>query len=91
MFSLLGMWLSFSLTDHLRKPNYIRSWLDPSWIIPTNPTSASCVKITPDVSRSYVQDDPLPEGRTMANLIFLPDGKILCLNGAKLGDAAFYF
>ncbi|KAG5641947.1 hypothetical protein DXG03_003936 [Asterophora parasitica] len=63
-----------------------KRWLDPKWIIPTYPASASCVKITPDVSKSYVQDDPLPEGRTMANLIFLPNGKILCLNGAKLGD-----
>lgn len=62
-------------------------WMDPSWIIPTNPTSASCVKITPDKSKSYVQDGPLLEGRTMANLIFLPDGKILCLNGAGLGTA----
>ncbi|KAF5385893.1 hypothetical protein D9615_002586 [Tricholomella constricta] len=66
-----------------------RQWLNPNWIIPTYPASASCVKLTPDVSKSYVQDDPLPEGRSMANLIFLPDGKILCLNGAKLGTAGY--
>ncbi|KAF9467368.1 copper radical oxidase [Collybia nuda] len=64
-------------------------WTQPSWIIPTNPTSASCVKITPDSSKSYVKDDPLPEGRSMGNLIFLPTGKILCLNGAKLGTAGY--
>jgi hypothetical protein len=54
-------------------------------ILPTYPASASCVKITPDQSSHYVQDDPLPEARAMANFIFLPNGKILCLNGAKLG------
>ncbi|GLB37035.1 putative protein with domain of unknown function (DUF1929) [Lyophyllum shimeji] len=64
-------------------------WTNPNWIIPTFAASASCVKITPDVSKSYVKDDPLPEGRSMANLLFLPDGKILCLNGARMGTAGY--
>ncbi|KAG6874492.1 hypothetical protein C0995_010402 [Termitomyces sp. Mi166 len=66
-----------------------RRWLDPDWIIPKYPASTSCVRITPDISESYVQDDPLPEQRSMGNLIFLPDGKILCLNGAKMGTAGY--
>jgi len=31
----------------------------------------------------------LPEGRTMGNLILLPNGKILCLNGARTGTAGY--
>ncbi|KAG5335700.1 hypothetical protein C0989_000621 [Termitomyces sp. Mn162] len=64
-------------------------WLDPDWIIPRYPASTSCVRITPDISTSYEHDDPLPEQRSMGNLIFLPDGKILCLNGAKMGTAGY--
>jgi hypothetical protein len=60
-----------------------------TWNIAANPTSNSCVKITPDASGSYTHDDPLPEGRSMANLVFLPTGKILCLNGANLGTAGY--
>ena len=47
--------------------------------------STSCVKITPDVSHSYTHDDPLPEARSMLNLIQLPDGTVLGLNGAGTG------
>jgi len=63
------------------------------WVVTNNiaalDASASCVKITPDISSSYVQDDPLPEGRTMGNLILLPDGRIFCLNGAAKGSAGY--
>ncbi|KAG6850141.1 hypothetical protein H0H93_000526 [Arthromyces matolae] len=64
-------------------------WTDPSWIIPTYAASPSCVRLTPDTSSSYVQDDPLPEQRSMGSLVALPDGTILCLNGAKLGTAGY--
>lgn len=60
-----------------------------NWNISGYPASTSCVTITPDVSPSYKEDDPLPVRRTMANLIFLPDGKILCLNGASSGTAGY--
>lgn len=60
-------------------------WTSSSFIIPTFPASTSCVTLTPDMSSSYVQDDPLPDGRSMANFIALPNGKVLNLNGAKLG------
>lgn len=59
------------------------------WDIPHYPASTSCVQISPEVSSSYEEVDPLPEGRTMGNLILLPDGRILCLNGAKLGTAGY--
>ncbi|KAJ6594293.1 glyoxal oxidase [Mycena capillaripes] len=59
------------------------------WDIASLPASASCVKITPDQSKSYTKDDPLPEARSMANLIALPDGRVLCLNGARTGTAGY--
>ncbi|KAL0956614.1 hypothetical protein HGRIS_002750 [Hohenbuehelia grisea] len=62
---------------------------DKSINIPTFKASTSCVSITPDVNKKYVQDDPLPEGRSMANLVILPTGKILCLNGARTGTAGY--
>lgn len=55
---------------------------------PQRAASTSCVKITPDVSKSYVHDDPLPDRRSMTNLVLLPDGKILCLNGARSGTVS---
>jgi hypothetical protein len=64
-------------------------WSNQDWNIAAFPASTSCVRITPDASKSYTKDDPLPEGRSMANLIFLPDGRILCLNGAKTGTAGY--
>ncbi|EPT04572.1 hypothetical protein FOMPIDRAFT_281602 [Fomitopsis schrenkii] len=60
-----------------------------NWDIAQYPASDSCVTITPDVSTKYVEDDPLPEVRSMGNLIFLPNGKILCLNGAGTGVAGY--
>ncbi|KAI0779446.1 copper radical oxidase [Fomes fomentarius] len=59
------------------------------WNIAAFNASDSCVRITPDQSSSYVQDDPLPEGRSMGNLINLPNGKILMLNGAQTGTAGY--
>jgi hypothetical protein len=59
------------------------------WDIAVFPASNSCVQITPDESNSYTEDDPLPEARSMANLLFLPDGRILCLNGAGTGTAGY--
>lgn len=47
------------------------------------------MSITPDVSTTYNKEDPLPEGRSMGNLILLPNGKILCLNGAESGVAGY--
>ncbi|KAI8992954.1 DUF1929-domain-containing protein [Trametes punicea] len=59
------------------------------WDIAQYKASTSCVKLSPDVSTSYVKEDPLPEGRSMGNLILLPNGKVLCLNGAETGTAGY--
>lgn len=61
----------------------------PNWDIPKHPASTSCVSITPDVSTDYQEEEDLPEGRSMGNLINLPDGKILMLNGAATGVAGY--
>jgi hypothetical protein len=59
------------------------------WDIPHHPASNSCVSITPDISGNYTEEDPLPEGRSMGNLIILPNGQIFCLNGAQTGTAGY--
>lgn len=64
-------------------------WTAPGFIIPAFPASTSCVRLTPDVSSSYTEDDPLPEARVMASFIALPDGTVLNLNGAGLGTAGY--
>ena len=61
----------------------------PNWDIPNHTASASCVSITPDVSTDYQEEEDLPEGRSMGNLIMLPNGKILMLNGAATGVAGY--
>lgn len=68
---------------------YLIRWTSPQFIIPTYPASSSCVKLTPDVSGTYVEEEALPAARSMANLIALPDGTILCLNGGGLGNEIF--
>ncbi|TBU33724.1 copper radical oxidase [Dichomitus squalens] len=60
-----------------------------NWDIAQFNASTSCVRLTPDQSSSYVEDDALPEGRSMGNLILLPNGKILMLNGAQTGTAGY--
>ncbi|CAA7261864.1 unnamed protein product [Cyclocybe aegerita] len=64
-------------------------WTSPSFIVPTYAASTSCVRLTPDVSRRYQRDDPLPEARTMPSFIALPDGRVLNLNGGRMGTAGY--
>jgi hypothetical protein len=59
------------------------------WNIAAFPASDSCVKITPDLTGSYEHDDPLLEGRVMANFVLLPDGKIFMVNGANQGVSGY--
>ncbi|KAF7357719.1 hypothetical protein MVEN_00817800 [Mycena venus] len=59
------------------------------WDIASFPASTSCVRITPDKNQSYTKDDPMLEGRGMTNLVSLPDGRVLCVNGAKTGTAGY--
>ena len=60
-----------------------------TWAIAAYPADATCVKMTPDVSAKWVDDDTLPEGRSMGNMIALPNGQIFMVNGANLGVAGY--
>jgi hypothetical protein len=51
--------------------------------------SDSCISITPETSNEFVDEDPLPEGRTMGNAIILPDGTLFVVNGANTGVAGY--
>ncbi|KAG9074014.1 hypothetical protein FS749_014470, partial [Ceratobasidium sp. UAMH 11750] len=59
------------------------------WAIAAYPADSTCVKISPDISAKWENDDSLPEGRTLGSMIFLPTGQILMLNGANLGVAGY--
>lgn len=52
--------------------------------------SDSCIKITPETSAAWEEDDPLPEGRVMGNAILLPDGTIFVANGANTVSSTHY-
>ncbi|KAJ7904372.1 glyoxal oxidase [Mycena olivaceomarginata] len=39
----------------------------------------------------YIQDDDLPQGRTMGQFVILPDGKLLVVNGGLNGTAGCQF
>lgn len=65
------------------------TWMDPNWVITTQPTSNSCVYMTPDVDPTWHDDDNLPSGRTMGNFILLPDQTLFLCNGALFGTAGY--
>lgn len=64
-------------------------WTQAGLVLIDIPGSTSCVKISPDVSSSWEDEDPLPEGRVMGNGILLPDGTVLVINGAGMGVAGY--
>lgn len=59
------------------------------WDIASYPADATCVNITPDVSQTWNDDDSIGQGRTMGNMIGLPDLKVLLINGANTGVAGY--
>ncbi|KAG8718917.1 hypothetical protein FRC09_011908 [Ceratobasidium sp. 395] len=66
-----------------------KQWTDSSPKV-NYPADASCVRITPDIDTTWQDDDSLPDsGRTMGNMILLPDGKIFMVNGANTGTAGY--
>ncbi|EJD45740.1 glyoxal oxidase [Auricularia subglabra TFB-10046 SS5] len=69
--------------------NYTAPNYDP-WIWPA---SKDCQRITPEPTDNskveYVQDEDMIEGRTMGQFIYLPNGKLLVLNGAVNGTAGY--
>ncbi|SCV72721.1 BQ2448_4258 [Microbotryum intermedium] len=60
-----------------------------SWNIAAYPADSTCVSMTPDVSTNWVDEDSLPEGRVMGNLISLPDGRFVLINGIGKGTAGY--
>ncbi|KAJ6515972.1 glyoxal oxidase [Mycena sanguinolenta] len=64
---------------------YINTW--------DYPASNDCQRITPEPADGsaphYIQDDDMPQGRTMSQFIILPDGKLLLVNGGLNGTAGF--
>lgn len=64
---------------------YINTW--------DYPASKDCQRITPEPADGsparYIQDDDLPQGRTMGQFVILPDGKLLVVNGGLNGTAGF--
>lgn len=57
------------------------------------PASPKCHKLTAEPQDgsqpAYVEDDPMPEGRTMGQFILLPDGTMLVVNGGLNGTAGY--
>ncbi|POY76183.1 hypothetical protein BMF94_0906 [Rhodotorula taiwanensis] len=60
-----------------------------NWNIAGYPADSTCVSMTPDVSTDWVDEESLPEGRVMGNFIYLPDGRLLLLNGIGKGTAGY--
>jgi hypothetical protein len=60
----------------------------PSWFRQQK-ASTSCVSINADVSTTWQEEDPLPEGRVMGNFIYLPNGQIFLTNGVSSGAAGY--
>jgi hypothetical protein len=60
-----------------------------TWNIAAFPADSTCVSMTPDVSTAWVDEEALPEGRVMGNWIYLPDGRLVLLNGIGLGTAGY--
>ncbi|GAA5912661.1 hypothetical protein JCM6882_004705 [Rhodosporidiobolus microsporus] len=65
-------------------------WNQKKWVVIDTPGSDSCVSIRPfDKKPEYKDEESLPENRSMANLIILPDETIMVLNGASYGSEGY--
>ena len=67
------------------------SWpFEDTWTVPA---SEKCHTITPEPTDGsavdYVEDDDMPEGRTMGQFIALPDLTMLVVNGGRMGTAGY--
>jgi hypothetical protein len=69
------------------------NWVGPFINTWEYPASKDCQRLTPEPADGsppkYVQDDDMPQGRTMGQFIILPDGKLLVVNGGLNGTAGF--
>ena len=58
--------------------------------ITSYPADDTCVRITPeDANPAYEDDDNMPEGRSMGQFIYLPDGTMWMGNGVGMGTAGY--
>lgn len=60
-----------------------------NWNIAAYPADPSCVKMTPDVSTSWEEEDYLFEGRSMGQFVIMPDGRLWMGNGIGKGTAGY--
>ncbi|GAA5955092.1 hypothetical protein JCM21900_001609 [Sporobolomyces salmonicolor] len=60
-----------------------------NWNIAGYPADSTCVSMTPDVETTWNDEESLPEGRVMGNWIFLPDGRLVLINGIGKGTAGY--
>ncbi|OAV86872.1 hypothetical protein PTTG_01246 [Puccinia triticina 1-1 BBBD Race 1] len=63
------------------------------WVLTFNiaayPADNSCVKMTPDVSITWEEEDYLFEGRSMGQFVMMPDGRLWMGNGIAKGTAGY--
>ena len=69
--------------------NYSWPFVD-TWLVPA---SKDCQRITPEPldgsTPAWEQDDDMLESRTMGQLVLLPDGNVLVINGGTNGTAGY--
>ncbi|GAA6063549.1 hypothetical protein JCM10212_002661 [Sporobolomyces blumeae] len=68
----------------LQPDQWVTNWNIAGWA-----ADSTCVSMSPDVSTDWVDEESLPEGRVMGNFIFLPDGRLVLLNGIGKGTAGY--
>lgn len=63
------------------------------WVLTFNiaayPADKTCVKMTPDVSTTWEEEDYLFEGRSMGQFVMMPDGRLWMGNGIAKGTAGY--
>lgn len=60
-----------------------------NWNIAAYPADSSCVKMSPDVSTTWEDEDSLFEGRSMGQFVIMPDGRLWMGNGIAKGTAGY--
>lgn len=60
-----------------------------TWDIASYPADNTYVKMTPDVSTDWQQDDNLPENRVMGQFVIMPDARLFLVNGIARGTAGY--
>ncbi|GAA6015966.1 hypothetical protein JCM10207_006822 [Rhodosporidiobolus poonsookiae] len=64
-------------------------WNQTAWIVIDTAADNSCVSIPFDKKPTWKDEESLPENRSMANMIILPDETLLVLNGAAYGTEGY--